>query len=82
MARGWESKDVASQQELAEERRKLASAPRLTEAERERQEALDRLELDRRRVLADLDRARHPRHREQLQQALAHVEAQIAERQR
>jgi hypothetical protein len=78
MARGWESKDVESQQELAEERRRLAAQPKPSDAEIERQRAVEKLELDRRRVLNDLERARHPRHREQLQQALAHVDAQLA----
>lgn len=77
MARGWESKDVESQQELAEERRRLAAQPKLAPADLERQSALDKLMLDRRRVAADLERARHPRHREQLTQALAHLDQQI-----
>jgi len=79
MARGWESKDVASQQELAEERRRLAAQPRFTDAQIERQRTREKLDLDRRRVLADLDRARHPRHREQLTQALAHLDQQLAD---
>ena len=78
MARGWESKDVASQQELAEERRRLAAQPHWTAAEIERQQTMEKLDLDRRRVLADLERARHPRHREQLEQALAHLDRLIA----
>lgn len=78
MARGWESKDVESQQELAEERRRLAAQPRPSAAEIERQRAIEKLELDRRRVLSDCERARHPRHREQLTQALAHLDQQIA----
>ena len=36
------------------------------------------LELTRKRVAGDLDRAKHPRHRQQIEGALAHLDAQIA----
>ena len=78
MSRGWESKDVEFQQELAEERRRrtVTAAPSAEAlALQHQREAID---LHRRRVLADLERAKHPRHREQLMQALAHLDAQTA----
>ncbi len=78
MARGWESKDVESQQELAEERRRLAAQAVPTPEEMARRHQREALDLHRRRVLSDLERARHPRHREQLTQALAHLDQQIA----
>jgi hypothetical protein len=77
MARGWESKDVESQQELAEEQRRLAQAPREPVEERARRHQRESLELQRRRVAGEIERARHPRHREQLQQALAHLDAEL-----
>lgn len=72
MARGWESKDVASQQELAEERRK-ENQPARTDADMERAS----LELHRKRVMADLERARHPRHRTQIEEALRHLDERL-----
>lgn len=79
MARGWESKDVESQQDLAEQRALEKARVPLTAEERERKARVDSLLLDRKRLLGDLERARHPRHREQLRAALAHVEGKLAE---
>ena len=78
MSRGWESKDVEFQQELAEERRRLAALAVPKAEERAREHQREAIDLHRRRVLADLERAKHPRHREQLMQALAHLDAQTA----
>jgi len=78
MARGWESKDIESQQELAEERRRVAAQPRLSGAERERAAQRDSLEVQRRRITSEIARARHPRHQQQLEQALAHLDAELA----
>lgn len=72
MARGWESKDIESQQEL----REVSRRPAQIMSERERE--LQSLELTRVRVAADLARATHPRHRMQVEDALAHLDAQIA----
>jgi hypothetical protein len=72
MARGWESKDVESQQELRQSRT-TAAAPK-SEADSKRASLL----LSRVRVEHDLEAARHPRHREQLRAALAHLEAELA----
>ena len=72
MARGWESKDIESQQELREEARKPVRM--ITAQDQERHS----LELTRKRVANDLDRATHPRHRQQIEGALAHLDAQIA----
>ena len=72
MARGWESKDIESQQELREEERKPVRV--MTAQDQERLS----LELTRKRVASDLDRAKHPRHRQQIESALAHLDAQIA----
>ena len=72
MARGWESKDIESQQELREEARQPVRM--ITAQDQERHS----LELTRKRVANDLDRATHPRHRQQIEGALAHLDAQIA----
>jgi hypothetical protein len=81
MARGWESKDVASQvEETREETRpekspgeKLQKTQEQMEKDRERQG----LELSKKHVLADLETATHPNHRKTLEAALAHLEAKI-----
>jgi hypothetical protein len=73
MARGWESKDIESQQEQREAARK--AAPVMSA----REQQLLSLELTRKRVAADLARTTHPRHRYQVEDALAHLDAQIAE---
>ena len=72
MARGWESKDIESQQELREQARQPVRI--ITAQDQQRQS----LELTRKRVANDLDRATHPRHRQQIEGALAHLDAQIA----
>ena len=72
MARGWESKDIESQQELREEARKPIRV--MTAKDQERSS----LELTRKRVAGDLNRATHPRHRQQIEGALAHLDAKIA----
>jgi hypothetical protein len=74
MSRGWESKDVESQQDQAEVKKRERGAKPPTPVELQRES----LRLTRARVQADLERARHPRHREQLQAALAHLEAELA----
>jgi hypothetical protein len=76
MARGWESKDVESQLESAEAARrsvKQRKSPEELEIDRRRES----LELSRRRVLHDLDTARHPRHREQLEKSLAFLDQEL-----
>ncbi len=73
MARGWESKDIESQQEL----REAEKGPAREMSARE-QERLS-LELSRKRVAADLERAKHPRHRQQIEEALAHLDARLAQ---
>jgi hypothetical protein len=80
MARGWESKDIESQQQSVEYERRLRAATSLLEAEqRERQAKKQSLLLSRTRVLNDLERATHPRHRAQLQLALAFLDEQLTQ---
>ncbi|MBM3740126.1 MAG: hypothetical protein FJW39_30590 [Acidobacteria bacterium] len=74
MARGWESKDVESQVEQAEAERRAAQRQTPTAADLQRESLL----LTRARVVRDLDAARHPRHRAQLEAALQHLDGEIA----
>jgi hypothetical protein len=78
MARGWESKSVADQIEEVESRRQSAR-PEVTAEERMHKEQLESLKLSRSRLLQQLDRARHPAHRDVLLNGLKAVEKQIEE---
>jgi hypothetical protein len=78
MARGWESKSIESQIDSAQENRSRASERRLTPEETERAHERHSLELSRTRVLHDLEAAKNPRYREQLQAALHHLDQRIA----
>jgi hypothetical protein len=79
MARGWESKSVESQMEAAAAAPAKAHGVRPTAEQLARQRERQSLELARTRVLRDLAAATHARHREMLEAALKHLEAQIAE---
>jgi len=78
MARGWESKAVADQIEEGESRQQ-AARPEITAEERMFKEQLDSLKLSRSRLLQQLERARHPAHRDVLLNGLKAVEKQIEE---
>lgn len=79
MSRGWESKDVESQQEEAVARRAAAKSPSPS-AEQLRKEAERKsLELSRTRVLHDLEGTTNFRRQEQLRAALRHLEQKLAE---
>ncbi len=77
MARGFDSKFVEAQQEEATRDTKLN--PALTPAQREVTSKRAALELSRTRARADLSRATAPAHRNMLEQAVAALEAQLAE---
>lgn len=74
MARGWESKDIAAQQELAGHLR-LPQAP----ARDERQQRRGLLEQQRARLLGELQRACVPRLRGLIEAELATVNQRLAE---
>ena len=78
MARGWESKSVESQQELAAERKSSKDRIQLSAEELKREALRDSLLLSRTRVVHDIQTARHDRHKEILRAALAHLDAEIA----
>lgn len=77
MARGWESKSVEEQIAMANERHGVArvqlSAEQL-EVERKR----DSLELQRTRVLKDIEKCQDARYRVTLQSGLAYLDSQLA----
>jgi len=77
MARGWESKSVEQQQELATseaEQREPQLSPAQISAEQRRQA----LQLSRQRILQQLEVASNPRHRQMLEAALVDLDAQLA----
>jgi len=78
VARGWESKSVEEQQSnAASAPRKLG--PRLTPDQLTRQRQRQGLLLSRTRVLQQLETTQNARHRQMLEGALAHLDAQIAQ---
>jgi len=77
MARGWESKAVEEQRENPAEAQPRQPRPARSPEEQERMRKRDELQLARKRVLADLASARHPRHRELLERTLADLDARI-----
>jgi hypothetical protein len=82
MARGWESKSVESQQDLALERSQRAqhalTARELTQAQIEHDTKRDSLELQRKRILRELSTCRNDRVRKTMENGLAFLEAQLA----
>lgn len=77
MARGWESKAIADQIEEDESRRQQASKVETSPEERVLKDRLDSLKLSRSRLLQQLERARHPAHRNVLLNGLKAVEKEI-----
>ena len=79
MARGWESKAVADQIEEGESRKDDAPKGQTSPEQRLLKERLDSLRLSRSRLLQQLERARHPAHRDMLLNGLKAVEKEIEE---
>ena len=75
MARGFESKQVESQQEEAA--RPRSPGRRLTADDVARIDRQRTVELSLARLKADLERATNPAHRRMLEQALAALEEQL-----
>jgi len=79
MARGWESKDVASQVEETEAPRQKvpngSKSPEQIQLEQQRQD----LQLSRTRIMNELVSATHPNHRKSLEAALAHLDKKLSE---
>lgn len=78
MARGWESKSVEEQMDAAESRKAAAAQPKLSEVQLRIQRERESIELSRGRILRELEAARHPRHREQLSQALSFLDERLS----
>ena len=78
MARGWESKAVEAQMETAEASA-VSNKKHLTPEEREKSRRRESLLLSRNRVLQDLEQSGNPRYRKILSDALAHLDAKLAE---
>lgn len=76
MARGFESKQVESQQEEAA--RPKVTGPAVSAQEAERIDRRRTLELSRARLAADLQRATAPAHRKMLEQGLGAIDEQLA----
>jgi hypothetical protein len=79
MARGWESKAVESQQEDAASRQRSGAAP-LSPADGQRRSEQATLMLARTKALTDLQHACIPAHRAMLEQAIADLDRQLADR--
>ena len=79
MARGWESKAIADQIEEEESRQRQASRVETTPELRVLKERLDSLKLSKSRLLQQLERAKHPAHRNVLLNGLKAVEKEIEE---
>lgn len=79
MARGWESKAVADQIEEGELRKEHAPKAAATPEQRLLKQRLDSLQLSKSRLLQQLERARHPAHRDVLLNGLKALEKEIEE---
>jgi hypothetical protein len=79
MARGWESKSVEAQIELAESRRPTKRGPAVSAVQAERIKKRESLLLSRTRVVHDLEAAHNPRYREILLAALKHLDDKLSE---
>jgi len=79
MARGWESKSVENQIDAAKADRDAQIKPRLTQEQREQRELKQSLRLSRAQTLRRLNAATNDRYRAQLQSALDHLDAQLAQ---
>jgi hypothetical protein len=78
MARGWESKSVESQQEMAAAVVRAPAPAGRSPEEIERERKRDNLLLSRTRVTHDLETACNARYRQQLIEALAFLDAELA----
>jgi hypothetical protein len=78
MARGWESKSVEAQMELAESRRRDSERARLSQEALNRQRERESLQLSRTRVMRDLISAKSGHYRESLEAALNYLDKKIA----
>ena len=78
MAKGWESKSVEDQIDMAESRRSSKAPPRLAPEAVERLRLRESLEMSRTRIVHDLEAAQNPRYRALLNKTLADLEVRLA----
>ncbi|MDE3170839.1 MAG: hypothetical protein KGL75_11915 [Acidobacteriota bacterium] len=78
MARGWESKAVEIQIEDSKTKTPGKSKPQLTAEQTENRRRKQVLLLARTRVQRDLEASQHQRHTDQLNRALADLNAQLS----
>jgi hypothetical protein len=77
MARGWESKSVEAQIDMAADARAAATAKQLTPEAIDQIRRKESLILSRTRVVRDIESARNPRYKAVLGKALADLDAQL-----
>ncbi len=79
MSRGWESKDVEGQVEEALAKRERPIKPGKTDEQIAAEHELGSLEMNRTRILNELEASRNPRYREMLAANLKDIEAKLSE---
>ncbi len=78
MARGWQSKSVEAQIDMAEHRTAIARAKVLSEEMLDLLRKKESLLMSRTRVVRDLENAQSPRYKAVLSKALADLDAQLS----
>jgi hypothetical protein len=78
MARGWESKSVEDQIDMAEVSRSTAAAKQLTAEALEAIRKRESLLMSRTRVMREFENAQNPRYKAVLTKALAELDAQLS----
>ena len=78
MARGWESKSVETQIDMAENRSAVARAKVLSEESLDLLRKKESILMSRTRVVRDLQNAQNPRYRTVLSKALKDLDAQLS----
>ena len=78
MARGWESKSVEAQIDMAEARRAVPTGVNLTPETLESIRRKETILLSRTRVVREMESAQNPRYKVVLSKALADLDAQLS----
>jgi hypothetical protein len=78
MARGWESKSVEAQIDMAEDRSAVARAKVLSDVSLDLLRKKENILMSRTRVVRDLENAQNPRYRAVLGKALRDLDAQLS----
>jgi hypothetical protein len=79
MAKGWESKSVEDQIQESQTANQENPRKQFTLEQMEAHRRKEVLLLSRARVEKDLNASQNPRYRDQLTQALSHIDAQLSE---